>query len=195
MRLIPFHAGASATARPVLMKSFSSRSISGGSQLVHGLAPIIEKTAHTSTMRRSPVWTFSSSTASRSLSARHLANFGVAQNLDVVLRLDPSREVARHALGEIVAADDQQNLLRAFRQKHRGLPRGVAAARHDHGGVAAQLALHRGGRVINAQALEIFAALPPRCGCIRRRWRSGRTSPAASPGSLRSAIRPDGRPP
>src|SRR5205085_12664474 len=40
-----FHAGAPATAWPVLMKPFSSRSISGGSQSVHGLAPIMEKTA------------------------------------------------------------------------------------------------------------------------------------------------------
>src|SRR5213076_3036667 len=44
VRLAPFHAGASATARPVLMKPFSSHSISGGSQFVQGLAPIIENT-------------------------------------------------------------------------------------------------------------------------------------------------------
>ena len=31
-RLMPFHAGASATAWPVLIKPFSSRSISGGNQ-------------------------------------------------------------------------------------------------------------------------------------------------------------------
>jgi len=44
-RFIPFHAGAPATACPVLMKPFSSRSMSGGNQLVHGNAPIREKMA------------------------------------------------------------------------------------------------------------------------------------------------------
>jgi hypothetical protein len=38
-RLMPFHTGASTTTWPVLMKPFSSRSISGGSQAVHGFAP------------------------------------------------------------------------------------------------------------------------------------------------------------
>src|SRR5271165_4926591 len=64
-RPMPFHAAASTTAWPVLMKPFSSRSISGGSQAVHGLAPIIEKTAGVCKVRRSCVFAFSSSTASR----------------------------------------------------------------------------------------------------------------------------------
>jgi hypothetical protein len=62
----PFQARAPATAWPVLMKPFSSRSISGGSQLVHGLAPIMEKTAGVCTVRRSCVFVFSNSTASSS---------------------------------------------------------------------------------------------------------------------------------
>src|SRR5205814_6251008 len=42
-RLFARHAGASAMSVPVLMNPFSSRSISGGNQSVHGRAPIIEK--------------------------------------------------------------------------------------------------------------------------------------------------------
>src|SRR3954464_416345 len=37
--------GASATSAPVFMKPFWSRKISGGNHSVHGVAPIIEKTA------------------------------------------------------------------------------------------------------------------------------------------------------
>src|SRR5712675_3470471 len=54
-RAAAFHAGAPATAWPVLMKPFSSRSISGGSQSVQGFAPIMEKTAGVCTVRRSCV--------------------------------------------------------------------------------------------------------------------------------------------
>src|SRR5438094_4412151 len=43
-RLFSRHAGASATSAPVLMKPFSSLSISGGSHSVHGRAPTMEKT-------------------------------------------------------------------------------------------------------------------------------------------------------
>src|ERR1700722_12032704 len=64
-RFMPFQAGAPATAWPVLTKPLSSRSISGGNQLVQGIAPTMEKTAGVSTMLRSCVSVFSSSTASR----------------------------------------------------------------------------------------------------------------------------------
>src|SRR6266480_47289 len=58
------HIGASATSVPVLMKPLLSRAISGGNHSVQGVAPIIEKTAGVSTVRRSPVFAFSNSTAS-----------------------------------------------------------------------------------------------------------------------------------
>src|ERR1700760_3442230 len=44
------HAGEPLTLGPVLTNPRSSNSISGGSQLVHGIAPIIEKTAVVSTV-------------------------------------------------------------------------------------------------------------------------------------------------
>src|SRR5439155_22356417 len=54
-RLLAFDSGAFATAGPVLINPFSSRSISAGNQSVHGIAPIIEKIAGVRTTRRSPV--------------------------------------------------------------------------------------------------------------------------------------------
>src|ERR1051326_4876630 len=66
-RSIFFHAGASATAWSVLTNPFSSHAISDGSQLVHGLAPIIEKSAQVWTVRRSWVFVSSISTDSRFL--------------------------------------------------------------------------------------------------------------------------------
>src|SRR6267143_152380 len=52
-RLLSFQAGAPATSDPVLMKPFSSRSISDGSHSVHGRAPIMEKIADVRTTRLS----------------------------------------------------------------------------------------------------------------------------------------------
>src|ERR1043165_2421519 len=63
-RLFSRHAGASATSAPVLMKPFSSLSISDGNHSVHGRAPIIEKTAGVFTLQCSPVFVFSNSTSS-----------------------------------------------------------------------------------------------------------------------------------
>src|SRR5258708_1141102 len=40
------------------------------------------------------------------LPADHFANLGVAKNLDILRRLHPAGEVARHALGKIAAPDD-----------------------------------------------------------------------------------------
>src|SRR4051812_42651038 len=57
--------GAAATSAPVWMNPFLSRKISAGNHSVQGVAPIIEKTAGVSTERRSPVFLFSNSTASR----------------------------------------------------------------------------------------------------------------------------------
>src|ERR1041384_598474 len=64
-RVAFFHIGASETSAPVLIKPFWSRRISGGNHSVHGVAPIMEKTAGGSTVRRLPVVVFSSSTESR----------------------------------------------------------------------------------------------------------------------------------
>src|SRR6266481_3948753 len=63
-RLFSRHAGASTTSLPVLTNPFSSRSISGGNQSVHGRAPTMEKTAGVRTTWRSPVLVFSSSICS-----------------------------------------------------------------------------------------------------------------------------------
>ena len=43
------------------------------------------------------------------LPAEHSSNFCAIENLDVLLRLDPTRKIIRHPLGEIVAAHDEQH--------------------------------------------------------------------------------------
>ena len=68
--------------------------------------------------------------------------------------LDAPDQVARHALGQAVGADQHVHALGRLRQEHRGLAGRVAAAHHDHLLAGAQLRLHEGGAVVNAGALE-----------------------------------------
>ena len=149
----------------VLMNPFSSRSISGGNQSVHGFAPIIEKTAG---VVRAPLAGLRIlAQQSQACSARHLSD-SVSQDLD----FSCDRRVAkdnRHALGEIIAADDEQNFGWAFRKEHRGLPRGITATDNDDGFVAAKLTFHGGCGVVNAHAFESLAAFGVESLIIRAR--------------------------
>ncbi len=101
--------------------------------------------------------------------AHHFPDLGVRQNFDVLLGLHAAGEIARHALGKTFAADHQQHFRRAFGEKHRGLPRRVAAAGDDHGRAAADLSFSRRGRVVNAGALELLAPLGIQTMVIRAR--------------------------
>src|SRR5438045_9358441 len=65
------HIEALATSVPVLMKPLLSRIMSAGNHSVQGAAPIMEKTAGVSTVRRSPVYALSDSTAWRTLFPVH----------------------------------------------------------------------------------------------------------------------------
>ena len=57
------------------------------------------------------------------LIAGHSSNLGAIKNLDVLLRLHPTRQVIGHFAADIVAANDEQHFLCAVRKKHRGLTR------------------------------------------------------------------------
>ena len=87
-----------------------------------------------------------------------LPDLGVQQHLDVWRPLDPVDEVARHALAEILAADDEPDLRRVACEKDRALP-GRVAATDDHGGaVRAEGRLNRSRGVMDAAALEVLEA-------------------------------------
>jgi hypothetical protein len=58
-------------------------------------------------------------------------------DLDVGRLLDAPHQVARHAVGQAVGADQHQDMPHALRQEHRRLTCGVAAADHDDRLVAA----------------------------------------------------------
>ena len=53
--------------------------------------------------------------------AGHFSNLGVAQELDVFACLNAPREIIRHAFRKTVAADNEQDFRRAFREEHSGL--------------------------------------------------------------------------
>ncbi|MEO7723610.1 MAG: hypothetical protein ABIU29_02815 [Chthoniobacterales bacterium] len=132
-RIIFCQAGAWATAAPVLMKPFSSRLISGGNHEVQGLAPIMENTAGVSTVRRSPVALFSSTTVSSILPPRHFADFGLVKNLDVRLRCDAARKVIGHPLAEIISPNEKKHPVRAFGEKHGRLSGRITRTGDDDG--------------------------------------------------------------
>src|SRR6202789_4554311 len=93
------------------------------------------------------------------LIARHFTNLSVTENLDVFLRLYSERQVARHTLGEIGAANHKQNLLSALGEEHCRLSGGVAATGHDHRRFAAELPFDGRSSVVNTSALEALAPL------------------------------------
>ena len=73
--------------------------------------------------------------------------------------VDAFAEIFRHALAQIVAANDDLHLLGALRQKHCGLAGRVAAADNDGCGIAANARLDGGGCVVHAgtgQAIATF---------------------------------------
>ena len=55
------------------------------------------------------------------LLAHHSPDHGAAMDLDVALRFDAPRKVARHRARQPVAADDEQHLRRSLGEIHRRL--------------------------------------------------------------------------
>jgi len=54
-------------------------------------------------------------------------HLGVEHQFDIVGRLDPLDQIARHAGAKAAATDDHVDLARVARQEHRGLSGGIAA--------------------------------------------------------------------
>src|SRR6266568_3739628 len=88
-RLLPRHDGASTTSAPVLINPFSSRSISGGNQSVHGRAPIMENPA----LACLGIFQFD---LFQLFSTGHFTDLSVVENLDVFASLYPTRKIVRH---------------------------------------------------------------------------------------------------
>src|SRR6185295_2525173 len=82
----------------------------------------------------------------------------VAKYGDALVFLDAIDQVARHAGAEIGGADDDGDLGRRLREKHRGLPRRVAAAGDDDLCILVVARFELGCRVVDARTLELREA-------------------------------------
>ena len=99
-------AASRASAGPVRMKPFASRSISGGSQSVRGIAPMKLNTAGRLDRPASPSSVGDFDRAEVPV-AEHAPDRRVRAHLDVGGLLDAAGEVAGHVLVQVVAADQR----------------------------------------------------------------------------------------
>src|SRR5438876_9546600 len=83
-------------------------------------------------------------------------HLGVEHQFDIRRGLNALDQVARHAGAKAAAADHHVNLAGVARQKHRGLPCGIAAADKHDLLLGAEPRLDRRGPVPDAAALEFF---------------------------------------
>ena len=72
------------------------------------------------------------------------------QHLDAGFRLDPVRQIFRHAFGKAILTQDHRHAGRIAGEVQRALGRRTAAADHDHLLAAAKLGLARPGAVVDA---------------------------------------------
>ena len=91
------------------------------------------------------------------------------EDLDVVLRLDPSGKITRHVFRNIIAPDHQQHFGRAIGKEHRGLAGRIAATSHDNGLLTTNLAFQRGRSVVKAHTFKLFATFRIQSPVIRAR--------------------------
>src|SRR5207244_6264316 len=83
------------------------------------------------------------------------ADLGVGSYLDASISLDPVDEVARHAGGQVVAADDDGDGAAGCRQEQGGLTGRVAPACDHDRGSGTEAGFHLGGRGVHPVALEV----------------------------------------
>ena len=156
---------------PVLMKPRSSRSISGGSQSCMVSRRSWRRRRRFRSVRRSPVWVFSTSTSSRRIFAGHFADLGVIKNLDVC------RRSRRDSTGSSTCFWKGRRRESRAVLSARTSERNIAACpaefppRNDHRRAVAELRFHRGGGVKYAQTFEASRGLRPRSDCIGRPWK------------------------
>jgi len=102
---------------------FSSRSISGGSHPVQGLAPMREKTAGVSTVPPFVGFGVLQLDGFEEGAAHHFSNLRMRKNFNVGPGLDAAREVARQLLARPSPRMTSRTAAPRLGQKHRGLPR------------------------------------------------------------------------
>src|SRR5438128_11167845 len=86
--------------------------------------------------------------------AIHANDFGTAKDLDVGGVRDPMGQITRHALANIIAADEQKDLVRVLRKINRSLAGRITAAHQHDIRAAVHLCLVRCGGIINTSTLE-----------------------------------------
>ena len=87
--------------------------------------------------------------------------------LDRRMILDAADEIARHRRRQSARSHQHVHAPRALGEEHGGLPRGVAAADHDHLFARAELRLHERGRVVDADTFEARERLERRLAILR----------------------------
>ena len=112
------------------------------------------KSARAESLRSSPVWLFSTTTASRVLRPSS-SHFGAPEHLDAGMAFDLVDEIARHVLGEVAAAHQEVDLGRV-REEHSRLTRRVAATHHGQWFGPALACLVLGCGVVDADPFEPF---------------------------------------
>ncbi len=88
------------------------------------------------------------------LVAEELPDLRLPVHLDVRLALELVGEVARHALRQVVAADQEVDRAAPLGEEDGGLPSGISSA-HDDRRLATDLCLHLRGGVVDADPLEV----------------------------------------
>ncbi len=87
----------------------------------------------------------------------HLSNFCIGDHLDVSGLFDPMHQIARHALIEVISADQDVHFADLASEKDRGLTGRITPADDDDFRPHAHLCLKRCSGVVNAPTLKLLA--------------------------------------
>ncbi len=96
---------------------------------------------------------------------------GARVQLDGRILLDAADEVARHRVGEVLAAHQQVHASGRLGEEHGRLAGRVAAADDDDRLAARELRFHEGRRVVDARAFESLQVGDRRAADNPRPWR------------------------
>ena len=124
------------------------------SQVVRGIAPII-RNSPPAVNPTSRCWRPSRHVRWVSRSSPRRGQLRPGMDGDPSMMDEPLCEIARHGLGEVVAADEDVDAVGLPCEEQGGLARRVGAAHHDHLLTDARACLDLGGGVVDAAPLEV----------------------------------------
>src|SRR3954468_10653921 len=83
------------------------------------------------------------------------SDLGLGAQDDIGRLLDAANQIAGHAFGETLPADEHMDALRCLREKDHGLSGRVSSAYNDHFRVTAELRFDVGCPVIDARTFKL----------------------------------------